>query len=336
MAALGLVPSLLWYVPNWAATRAYLHVAFEQQPGTTAHPLALDNLKLFANMLLVSMSWLMAGIALAVLIASVPLLIRTRIRHEGWAEKAYAVSFLGLWFLVPVVAVAVSTNQAPRYCVAAYPAAGAITAVLAMRSKAQAWRWFVGAVAVLVAVTETLQINLAHYRVPGLPHEVSFSTPVGAGGIWFAAEGLPLKTDYTLGMIKYLESVSRGSNGRLQSRNVAILELNGWVNGNNLTYYAAARADPFTFDTLLGLPPDKFAATLRSYDYALYIPQPPAALAASLGRVAQLNSDAGAYEMTPALFALFRPHPAQLYIGPNSGQGNYAQVLVNKSLTSSR
>ena len=43
--AIGL--SLLWYVPNWAATRAYLNAAFMQQPGTVAHPLALHNLEVF-------------------------------------------------------------------------------------------------------------------------------------------------------------------------------------------------------------------------------------------------------------------------------------------------
>ncbi len=47
MGVLGIGLSLLWYVPNWEATRAYLHVAFEQQPGTVAHPLALHNLDVF-------------------------------------------------------------------------------------------------------------------------------------------------------------------------------------------------------------------------------------------------------------------------------------------------
>jgi 4-amino-4-deoxy-L-arabinose transferase-like glycosyltransferase len=333
--ALWAFPSLLWYVPNWAATRAYLHLTFEQQPGTELHPLALANLKTFANSLISFVSWWTFGLAVIVLIGGLISLFRVLRTRSNLPDHAYAIAFLGSWCAIPVLAVAISTNQDPRYSVAAYPAGGVIVAVVSMNWQWSALRKVIATVAVAVGLAATLQVNVASFRVPGLPSMISFRYPLGTAYIPTTAYGgvsggLPKSTNSAVALMKTLESLSRTPDGRVRHESIALLGLNSWLNGNNLPYYSLVRNDPFTFVTLLDVPSSQLGSDLAKYDFAIYTPPPPASLDSVDGRVAQLNATAASGEMTPADFALFYPNPRRLTIPPDAGQPPYAEVLVRR------
>ena len=296
--AIGL--SLLWYVPNWAATRAYLHVAFEQQPGTVAHPLALHNLGVFGlAMVNTGVGLFFLLLALAVLLLSVPQLFRLRLRNWlTWFRPAYGAFLIG-WLAVPVVTVAASTNQAERYAVAALPPAAVILAGLVTGLPWASIRRVSVAFLVAIALDAALYTSMAGFTVPLLPSYVAFSTPFGSAAAQVSSPpGLgdtpfPASRNYSLNVIKYLESQSRGPSGRVEPRTIAILELQGYLNGNNLPYWADIRNDPFTFVTLFRAPSTSaLAADLKTYDFALYIAQPRVSQEAANGRVGELNATA--------------------------------------------
>jgi hypothetical protein len=331
--AIGL--SLLWYVPNWAATRAYLHVAFEQQPGTVAHPLALHNLDVFGLQMVNSgVGLFFFLLALAVLLLSVPQLFKLRVQNWlTWFRPAYGAFLIG-WLVVPVVTVAASTNQAERYAVASLPPAAVVLAGLITGLPWASIRRVSVAFLVAVAVDVALYTSIAGFTVPVLPSSVAFSTPFGTAAAQVSSPpGLgqapfPASQNYSLNVIKYLESKSRGPSGKVEPRRIALLELQGYLNGNNLPYWADIRDDPFTFVTLFRAPSTSaLAAELRTYDFALYIAQPPASEEAANGRLAELNATAAARQMTPELFGVFKPHPAKIFAGAGQTQGDYVLVL---------
>jgi hypothetical protein len=331
--AIGL--SLLWYVPNWSATRAYLNAAFMQQPGTVAHPLALHNLEVFGLQMVNSgVGLFFFLLALAVLLLSVPQLLKLRLRNWlTWFRPGYGAFLIG-WVAIPVMAVAASTNQAERYAVASLPAAAVILAGLITGLPWASIRRVTVAFLVAVAVDAALYTSIAGFTLPLIPSYVGFSTPVGtASAQVLSPPGLgdapfPPSQNYSLNVIKYLESKSRGSSGRIEPRTIALLELQGYLNGNNLPYWADIRHDPFTFATLFrAQSTSALAAELKTYDFALYIAQPPASQEAANGRTGELNATAAARQMTPQLFALFKPHPARIFAGAGQAQADYVLVL---------
>jgi hypothetical protein len=333
IAAVTVAPLLLWYVPNWTATRAYLNLALEQQPGTVAHPLALTNLTAYAaTSINDGVGLLVVLFTVAVALLSIPNLVGwLRTRENFWPTMKTAL-FLGSWLAIPILAVGASTNQAPRYAVEAYPAlaviAGGLTAGLR-------WTWVritAMVVATLIAVNATLTFNVAGYKPPGLPGYWSFDSPVGTLGAQLGSspsgEWLPLSTNYGLAVLEHIESLSRGSDGKEQPTTIAILELQGYLNGNDLPYLAELRGDPFTFVTLFAQPKDsELTAQLKNYDFALYIHQPGTIPKGVGARVAQLNDVAAARQMTPSDFALFGTNPPKIFAGAGQEQGNYVYVL---------
>jgi 4-amino-4-deoxy-L-arabinose transferase-like glycosyltransferase len=337
IAVLGIGLPLLWYVPNWEATRAYLHEAFRIQPGTVADPLTVDHLGKFALAIVnEALSWLLLALAGLVLLLSLPRLIaRFRSRRDIGAllEK---IAFLASWAILPIAAVAASTNQGARYAVAALPAIAVIVAGLISKISWPIVRRLLAGAAVLFAVNQALQINVTDYRVPLLPALTTFSTPFGTGYLYIGAVYLPIQQNYTLRVLDYLESRSRGAHGRIKPRTVALLQLNGYANGNDLPYYSLTRDDPFTFATLFNnMSKDELLAELKKYDFALYVPQPPATTVKN-DRVTELNLDAAARKMTPAMFGLFKPHPKRFFIAAEGGQSQYVQVLERRGLRTAR
>jgi hypothetical protein len=326
------IPTLLWYIPNWAATAAYLHLDLEPQPGTVRHPLALANVKYFTQHLLAG-GFGMPLVLLAVVVGalSVPRLVGwMRARPDFWHCVGVSL-FLGSWLLIPIFAVVVSTNQDPRYAIAALPALAVITGGLISALPWRVVRRGAVVVAVVLVVDATLVVNVNNFRIPGLPRTVSIGSPVGTLPLDLGARAdggrLPLNRSYGLDVLEYLEAQSRGPSGQIQPRTVALLELQGYLNGNDLPYLAALRHDPFTFPTLFTTPSAAaFSKELQGSDFALYIQQ-PATIPGGVGaRVPQLNADAGARMMTPADFALFRPDPKRMFVG--LGQGQASDVLI--------
>jgi hypothetical protein len=338
IAAVTIAPLLLWYVPNWSATRYYLHIALEVQPGTVAHPLALTNLTAYAaSTINDGFGLLVVLFAAAVALLSIPNLIGwLRTRENFWPTVKTAL-FLGSWLLIPIVAVGASTNQAPRYAVEAYPAlaviAGGLTAGLR-------WAWVritAMVVATAIAVNATLVVNVPGYKIPGLPTYWSFDSPVGVLAAQFAAGSsggwLPSTTNYGLVVLEHIESLSRGPDGKVQPETIALLELQGFLNGNDLPYLAQLRGDPFTFVTLSAQPKaSELTAQLKNYDFALYIHQPGTIPNGVAARLAQLNNVAAARQMTPSDFALFKPNPPRIFAGPGQEQSDYVYVLQRKPL----
>ena len=336
IAAVTIVPLLLWYVPNWSATTAYLHAALAVQPGTVAHPLAIANLKMYAA------SSINDGFGLTVVLFTVGVALLSIPNFIGWLHTREnfwptikIAAFVTSWLVIPIIAVGASTNQAPRYAVEAYPALAVIAGGLTSGLRWMSIRVTATVLAVLIALNATLTTNVAGYKPPGLPISWSFDSPVGVlttqlgtspSGSW-----LPESTNYGLEVIKYLESQSLGPDGKVQHRTIAILELQGYLNGNDLPYLADLRNDPFTFATLFALPKaSALTDELRHYDFALYIGQPGRIPRGADARVAQLNGVAAARQMSPKDFALFKPAPARIFAGAGQEQSDYVLVLERK------
>ena len=145
-------------------------------------------------------------------------------------------------------------NQDPRYVIAAYPALAVVVGGLISGLQATLGRHLLVGAVVVAGVTQVLLVNVPSFGVPLLPAAISVSTPEGpitvplAGGDGPATP--PLARNDALEVLDVLESHSRGPDGRIRPEVVDIAELHHGVNGNNLTYYALVRHDPFTFVTL--------------------------------------------------------------------------------------
>jgi 4-amino-4-deoxy-L-arabinose transferase-like glycosyltransferase len=329
--AVALAPTLLWYVPTWGPTLAFLRLQDSPEAGWVYDPLSPSHLASFLIMLGTCMSWLLVGLAAVVGLLSLPRLGRGR-ESPGRGPLLWKSAFLATWFLIPICFLATQGNQDPRYDLASYPALAVITAGLAAGFRRREARTAVAVLAVLFALVQILEIDAGVSRFPLLPASVSVSTPDGAITVQFGGAdgpaGPPSASNLTVQMMQYLESKSRGPGGRLRPEVIDLLELQPFLNGNDLTYYAAVRHDPFTFVTLDGgMSRAEVAATVRRSDFSLYVRQPAGLLE---GRIAELNAVDGARLMTPALFALFDPHPARFFVGSVSGQGPYVYVLQRR------
>jgi Dolichyl-phosphate-mannose-protein mannosyltransferase len=334
IAAVTIGPILIWYVPNWNATRAYLNEALAVQPGTVSHPLALANLKTYAVTTIDNgFGLLVILFTLAVALLSIPNLVKwLRTRDNFWPSIKTALILLS-WLVIPIVTVGASTNQAPRYAVEAYPALVVIAGGLTSGLRWASVRVAAMVVAVLITINATLTVNVAGYKPPGLPAYWSIDSPVGTltAQIGAAPAFLPLSANYGLDVIKYLESQSKGPDGKVEHRTIALLELQGYLNGNNLPYLATLRRDPFTFATLFAEPKASALTTdLKGYDFVVYIKQPGTIPGGAGARVAQLNNVAAARQMTLQDFALFKNNPARIFVGADQEQGDYALILERK------
>jgi hypothetical protein len=218
------------------------------------------------------------------------------------------------------------------------PAFGIIMAGMIIHLRLRWMRYSITALVVVAAVTMTMQVESSRWRIPGLASSYEVNTSFGAAYVQLSRGLGPaynyLPSDYAANMLDYLASVSKSPRGVVQPRTIAILELQGYVNGNTMPYEAALRGLPFTFVTLFsdGSPSQTAALTaqLKTVNFALYLTQPNADLQSALGRVAELNNTAAAAHMTPAMFALFEPNPHGVYVGEDSGQGSTMDVLVRK------
>jgi len=332
---LAIVPSLLWYVPNWSATAAYLRTQYSLQAGAIADPLIPSHVTSFLIGTGANMSWLWVVLALVVGVLSLSRLIRWLGERGGRRGDVLTAALLGSWLLIPVAVVAANVNQDPRYVIAAYPALAVTVAGLISGLGSTALRRLLVGAIVVFGATQVLQVNVPSYHVPLLPSAMSINTADGSITVPLAgADGPavpPLPRNYTLDVLEYLESKSQGPGGRIEPKMVDIVELHPAVNGNNLTYYALVRHDPFTFFTEDAAASQRALATaLRAADFVLYIRQPHVGSPGTSGRVGQLNSVAAARFMTPAMFAMFRPDPRRIFVGADSGQGPFMAVLQRR------
>jgi hypothetical protein len=337
MAVVTVVPLLLWYVPNWAATRLYLNAALKQQPGTVPDPLSLTNVKAFAvNSIDNGFGLLIVLFTVVVALLSIPRLFAwLRTRDNFWPTVGVFL-FLSSWLVIPLAAVVASTNQDPRYAVSSFPALAVIAAGLTSGIRWVAVRRGAEIAAVLIALNATLTVNVAGYKPPLTASTWSFNSPVGVLTAQLGADPsgghLPMARNYGLEVLEYLEAHSKGPAGVVQPRTIAILELHGYLNGNDLPYLAELRHDPFTFNTLFATPkPSQLYSALKGSDFALYLRQPSTIPGGTGARVAQLNAVAAARVMTPQDFALFKPHPAKLFVGAGQEQGDQVAVLQRRS-----
>jgi len=333
MAIIATVPSLLWYVPNWATTWSYVRTQFAALPGSTVDPLALKNLGGFVIDTGENMSWLAVAIALVVAVVSLPRLftwlLHRRPRRDDWLSAA----FLAAWLVIPIAIVASNVNQDPRYLVASYPALAVVTGGLISAIRQPFVRGVLVVAVVLCLVIQTAQVNVPSYRTPLLPATVAVHTPAGWATITFTAGDGPAVTptavNVSLEIVQDLEAQSRGADGEIRPALVLLPELEPTANGNDLSYYAEVRHDPFTFVTLdTDQTSARLTAQLRQAQFVLFARQPPAL--AGPGAVPTLNLSDAARRMTPAMFDLFKPHPHYILIGADSGQSPYLAVLVRK------
>jgi hypothetical protein len=331
----GATAPVLWYSNNWSSTVAYINTAFILQPGTLAHPLTAHNQGVLAmSTINNAISWQIAIIGIATLAAGIVGLVRSRYRPTWGFERACKVVFLGSWVLLPYFAVAVSSNHDPRYAVASLSGFGVVLAGWISRLAVTAVRRTIAGVAILASLTMTLQVESSRWRIPGLHYYYAIDTPYGfatlqlAPGVGSATNFIP--QDYAENVMDYLEDEARGPNGKIKPLSIALLQLHGDINGNTMPYFATIRRLPFTFDTIFVAPKTNLAATLKNYDIALYLSQPPSQEEVAFGRVAQLNDTAAAHHMTPAIFAMYESNAHSMYVGPDSGQGDYMYFLVRK------
>ena len=335
VAVLAVVPALAWYVPNWSATLAYLRSQYTPQPGSVADPLGPAHIATFLINTGSNMAWLTVGLAVVVGVASLPRLVRWVARHGARRHDVFTALFVSAWLLVPVAVVMASTTQDPRYVIAAYPALAVGVAGLISGTGRPALRRLFIVLVVVVGAIQLLEVNVASFEVPLLPAALSAVTPYGTITVQLAgADGPavpPLSRNYTLDVLEYLESKSRGPGARIEPKVIDIAELHPYMNGNDLTYYALVRHDPFTFVTLdTAMSPAALAASIRASDFVLYIHQAPLGGPGTSGRIGELNGSAAARSMTPAMFALFRPDPRRIFVGTGTDEGPFVAVLQRR------
>ena len=315
---------------------AYLRSQYTPQPGSVADPLAPGHIAAFLINTGSNMAWLTVGLAVVVGLASLPRLVRWVARHGARRHDVYTGTFVSAWFLVPVAVVMASTTQDPRYVIAAYPAlavstAGLISGTGRPARAAAVHRGRRGGRGDPAPRGERRVLP----RCPVLPAALSAVTPYGTITVQLSgADGPavpPLPRNYTLDVSSYLESKSRGPGARIEPKVIDIAELHEYMNGNDLTYYALVRHDPFTFVTLdTTMSPAALAASVRAADFVLYIRQPPLGGPGTSGRIGELNGSAAARSMTPAMFALFGPDPRRIFVGTGTDEGPFVAVLQRR------
>lgn len=320
---IALVPLAAWYAPNWSANWAYVSSQYKPMAGWVSDPLSPRHLASFLIGQGNEMSSLVVGTAVVVGVASVPWVVRRLRQRPGPTRASWvALSFVAVWFIVPVAVLAANVNQDPRYDLVSYPAlAVAIGAMVARCLRPAAVR--VALVVLVVAcLLGTLEVN-APSTLAFLPSQVSVSTSEGSLIVpLHETDGparAPTPSDATMGLLLSLEHQARHRYGRIRPMLVLLLQDEAVANGNNLTYDAYLRHDPFTFITLDY--PVTPASLLGSLSYAgavLYVRQAPTAISATQGRVGEINVSAAARLMTPAMFAMFEPHPQKVDIAPTA------------------
>ncbi len=336
--AVAAVPVALWYVPSWGPTYDYLRAQIEPLAGAVSDPLSPRHVASFLLSNGADLSWLAVLLVVAVGLASLPRFVGWLREHIDWSSRVKTLGvavFVGSWFLIPLFVATANVNQTARYAFTGYPALAVIGGGLIAALRPTVVRYTALTLAVLILLTQTLQANVPGYAPPLLPAFVYLTTPAGAVTINFRGPdglaGLPVATNYTLTIERYLESVSSEPGHRHRHLTVAILENQADANVNDLGYYARVRDDPFKFKVLYAAAsPAALIADLRAYDVALYVRPAAPGSPYAVGQVAVLNQGSAALQMTPAVFRLFRPDPVRLYVGQNAGQSPYLEVLLRR------
>lgn len=335
-ALVALSPLVIWYVPNWSPTLAYLRQQRGVQPGSVRDPLSPDRLAAFAANTARNMSKVSVVLVVVLAVAALPWLVRRLGRHAPGRRRAVLVAaFVGSWFAVPLVVLATNHTQDPRYAVAAYPALAVIAGGLVAKALSPAGARLALAAVAAVAVVGLLEADGPAGWAPYLPEGWSPTTSAPTGGLPLSGPDGPAvppsPTDRTLAVLAAVEADRRAPGGGERPATVVIPELEQFVNGNDLSYYAYVRGDPFTFVTLdAGQRGRALRAALAHADVVLYARPAPLAVSAADGRVGILNERAAARHMTPAMFSLFAPHPRRIDVGSDVGQSPYVAVLVRR------
>ena len=261
-------------MPTWGPTYGYLRAQIEPLAGAVRDPLSPRHVASFLLSNGAALSWLAVLLAVAVGLASLPRFVGWLRQHIDWPSRIETLGvavFVGSWFLIPLFVATANVNQTARYALAGYPALAIIGGGLIAGLRPTVVRYTAFTLAVLILLTQTLQANVPGYATPLLPAFVYFTTPAGAVTITFRGPdglaGLPVATNYTLTIERYLESVSSEPGHRHRQLTVAILENQADANVNDLGYYARVRDDPFKFKVLYAAAsPAALIAELRAYD----------------------------------------------------------------------
>lgn len=322
--------ALIWYGPNWGPTMAFIRYTLAgggELSGRVSAPLTSHQLAEFFVGLVNRISALAVLLCIVAVVLSLPQ-VPFRGGRRPSTESLIRGAVLATWFLGPVLAVATSHNQDPRYVLAAYPALALITGGLLANLQWRVVRRTLITVVGAIALMETLQANVPGFSLPLVPSKVTVYTrpyplviPLGGPNAFAPTPG---GGGGTLDVLRYLESRSREASGQLRPAVVEILSVDEWLTVQNLSYYADTRGDPFIF--LDPNPPnrDTLVSRLKSADFALYVPP------GANGQVTVSHPPAAADFMTPGLFALFNPHPDRLAIGPWEGQARYVELLIRR------
>lgn len=335
LGVIAVVPTLLWYLPNWNATATYLKTQFSIQAGGTLDPLSPLHVAAYLIDTGENMSWLAVAIAISVCAISLPRLAKWLTNRQAPGAAVFRAAFLGSWFLIPILLVSANVNQDPRYLVASYPALAVIIGGLISEVTLTLVRWVLVTAIVISTVIQIGEVDIPHYETPLLPAAINVHVPGGLISIpTRGGEGpavVPDPENVTLEILEYIESRSRGPDGQTKAADVVLPELEPTANGNDLSYYAAVRHDPFTFVTLEPSESrQQLTASLQGSNFVLYVRQEPIGPGVGADVVSQLNQSVAARQLTPAMFALFSTHPQYIYIGADALQSPYLAILERR------
>lgn len=332
VSLIGIGVPLIWYIPNLAATRAYLAVTFAQQPGTVSHPLAFHNLASFAmSVLNNAYSWPFLFLGIYAI-----LLMQWRGSSSKFNSRKLAMLLiLGSWAIVPLIVVAVNDNPDPRYAVASYPAIAIVSAIALARIRWPSLRWLGEAVGSAYALAIIAGYSISGFSSAAQRLVISFPTPGGQAYILPGGYGgAPTPQNFGLAVFHSLDKLASKVppiNGVVP---VALLELNGDVNGNNMPYFNQLAGDNLSFDTLVPFPVTSsrgLAQVLNGFDFVLHRELAPASQSALYGRVAQLNAGAAAYSLKPSSLAGFQL-VFRIHGGADVGQSPWLDLYERRGL----
>jgi 4-amino-4-deoxy-L-arabinose transferase-like glycosyltransferase len=344
-----LIVTMVWYGPNFAATRDYVR-------STTGGPLSLgagpsDPYTFHAiasfttGVINANLSWVILLLGIVAVLFSWPRL-RSLFARPIDPAPLWKLAFLLAWALVPYLSVALAHNQDVRLMAPAFPAVAVLAAGAVSSIRIRQVRLALTATAVVVlgyqTLTHTTDVSPEflpdRLRVTASSYEAAIlldSEPVGY-------EQLP-GDDYVGPIFDYIETTAARLPGDPSAKTICMLQSEPVINSNTFGFMSAAKGDSYGFaDVVQGQGgAAELKEVLSGCDFALYArpPRPEPSDAAS--RLVLVNEPYAASHMTPAMFRLFEgptkvfpvsPHPASDRVVADQGVG--VRVLTRTPETS--
>jgi hypothetical protein len=333
--AIGGTMGLLWYVPEFHATVAYIKSSLGTGLLTSAglgpaDPLTVHNIVAFT--LVMVDSGLLLIYALVAVAAAIALFVQrllSRRRHEkrpSAGHRFYSAAVVSLWVLIPYVSIATSRNQDVRQMAAAMPAMAVGIAALVSHIRPMRVRVPLTTAAAVAGVFTTVSLTWP-VTLPGSPKEIAFATPAGVASYPLASqpvgyEHAPDPSDPMNDIMRYLGALE---NSRPSSKPlvVGVLESNPFIASGTLSYLNEMGGYGLKFKDVFYVSNSQLLSSLRACDVILYVP--PTSVDRSVlaeyfgtyaaGRIMLVNQSFATDHMTPELLAFFNGPPRWFPLG---------------------